>query len=59
MTTKKANAASKSEKNIDAVSMKNHIQAALYEETKDMSQEELIAFYKTRAKSGPFKKRRT
>ncbi len=45
-----------SKKNFDAVEMKNQIQAKLYEQTKNLNSQELIAFYRAKAKAGPFKK---
>jgi hypothetical protein len=35
------------------------IQARLYNETKNLSPEELVLYYQKKAKFGPFKKRRT
>lgn len=42
-------------KNFDPVAMKNEIQAKLYEQTKNLNSEELIEFYRNKAKTGPFK----
>jgi hypothetical protein len=44
-------------KRFDAVDMKNQIQADLYSETKHLDGQELIEFYRRKAKEGPFKKR--
>ena len=43
-------------KSFDAVVMKNEIQAKLYEQTKDLSSQQLIEFYRNKAKAGPFKR---
>ena len=40
----------------DAVAMKNRIQAKLYKQSKDLNPDELIAFYREKAKAFPFKK---
>jgi hypothetical protein len=44
-------------KQINAVDLKNRIQAELYEETKSLSLHELIDYYRKQAQKGPFKKK--
>lgn len=47
----------KSRKTIKAVELKNKIQSDLYKDTKNLSGQELIEFYKKAGRSGPFKKK--
>ncbi len=56
MKTKEAKS-KKDKRGLDAVAMKNQIQAELYGETKNLNGQELIEFYRKKAKAGPFKKR--
>ena len=46
----------KGKKTFDAIAMKNGIQAKLYEQTKNLTSQKLIEFYRNKAKNGPFKK---
>ncbi len=41
-------------KTFDCVEMKRRIQERIYEETKNMTPEELSAYFRTRAARGPF-----
>jgi len=45
-------------KRINAVDLKNRIQAELYDETKNLSGQELISYYRKKAQNGPFKRKR-
>lgn len=42
------------EKEFDCVEMKRRIQEKIYEETKGMSVEELVAYFRRRVEEGPF-----
>jgi hypothetical protein len=44
----------KSHKAFDCVEMKRKIQEKIYEETKGLSREELIAYFRCHAETGPF-----
>jgi hypothetical protein len=44
----------KEEKDFDCVKMKNDIQAKIYAETKDMSVEELLAYFNRNLQGDPF-----
>jgi hypothetical protein len=44
----------KARKPFDCVQMKRKIQERIYEETKDLSREELIAYFHRHAQTGPF-----
>lgn len=46
----------KPEKDFDCVEMKRKAQEKIYEETKDLSREELVAYFHRRAETGPFGK---
>jgi hypothetical protein len=39
---------------LNAVAMKNEIQSKLYNQTKGLNNQELIEFYRKKAKDGPF-----
>jgi hypothetical protein len=41
-------------KSFDCVEMKRKIQERIHEETKDLSREELIAYFHQHARTGPF-----
>jgi hypothetical protein len=43
-----------SPKSFDCVAMKRKIQEKIYEETKDLDREELIAYFHRHAETGPF-----
>lgn len=43
---------------IDAVALKNHIQAELYQETKNLNSRDLIEYYRIQGKTGPLTKKR-
>lgn len=44
----------KKDKKFDCVEMKRRIQEKIYEETKDLSREELVAYFRKRVEEGPF-----
>lgn len=44
----------KKKKSFDCVEMKRRIQEKIYEETKDMTHEELVAYFHQRIQEGPF-----
>jgi hypothetical protein len=44
----------KKKKSFDCVEMKRRIQEKIYEETKDMTPEELVAYFHQRVEGGPF-----
>lgn len=44
----------KPRKTFDCVEMKHKIQDKIYEETKNLSREELIAYFRRHAQTGPF-----
>jgi hypothetical protein len=46
----------KPRKAFDCVAMKRKIQEKIYEETKDLGREELIAYFHRHAQTGPFAK---
>ena len=46
----------KARKTFDCVEMKRKIQEKIYEETKDLNREELIAYFHRHARTGPFAK---
>ncbi|RJO74022.1 MAG: hypothetical protein C4523_01280 [Myxococcales bacterium] len=48
----------KDEKTIDCVAMKRRIQEEIYEETKGMTREEEMAYFRRKAKAGLFPKAR-
>lgn len=47
-------AISKKVKKFDAIEMKRRIQAQIYEETKNMTTEEYVAYIHDRVRNGPF-----
>jgi len=44
----------KKKKKFDCVEMKRRIQEKIYEETKNMTREELVAYFHRRVQEGPF-----
>jgi len=44
----------KCRKDFDCVQMKRRIQEKIYAETKDLSREQLIAYFRRHAETGPF-----
>jgi hypothetical protein len=44
----------KKKKRFDCVEMKRRIQEKIYEETKDMTRDELVAYFHRRVQEGPF-----
>ena len=42
------------EKTFDCLKMKEEIQAKIYEEIKDMSSSEIVAYFNEKAKNNPF-----
>ena len=44
----------KKKKRFDCVEMKRRIQEKIYEETKDMTRDELVAYFHRRVQDGPF-----
>jgi hypothetical protein len=50
----KKNDVSEKEKNFDCLAYKDMVQSEIYEETKDMSGEELIDYFRKSVETGPF-----
>lgn len=44
----------KKNKKFDCVRMKRRIQEKIYDQTKDLSREELVAYFRRHAETGPF-----
>jgi len=44
----------KKKKSFDCMEMKRRIQEKIYEETKDLSRKELVAYFRRRVEEGPF-----
>lgn len=46
----------KTEKNFDCIAFKRKVQAEIYEETRDMTPQQRIAYFNESARTGPFAK---